>query len=214
MFYNIHTHQSAKHPDEWALINVSNDFDKTRSLSHCSIGLHPWYIKDETLANEVLQLKTTAGQNNVFAIGECGLDRMCETDWDLQLKAFQIQIALSNQLRKPLIIHAVRAHQDVLQQLHKYHHQQPVIFHGVNHKGIATLWQAGHYISFGKALLNPQSEAAKAFRAVPNDSYFLETDDADISIRQVYEAAAAIKHVSVDAIKDQVEQNFRSIFAA
>ncbi|MBS1783705.1 MAG: TatD family hydrolase [Bacteroidetes bacterium] len=178
-----------------------------------SFGIHPWHVSTETLTDQIANLRKLAFENKVLAIGECGLDRACNTDWSLQLKAFQLQIALSNEVKKPLIIHAVRAHQEVLQLLRKYHHQQPIIFHGVNHKGIETLWQAGHFVSFGKALLHENSPAQKAFSQIPDDSYFLETDDADISIESVYLMAAKLRCQSLEKVKTTIEKNFFSIFS-
>ncbi|MBS1589002.1 MAG: TatD family hydrolase [Bacteroidetes bacterium] len=192
--------------------NAQPPFVELSSSGWYSLGIHPWQVSADTLTDQMNDLKKSAFDKKVLAIGECGLDRVCNTEWSLQLKAFQMQIALSNEVKKPLIIHAVRAHQDVLQWLRKYHHQQPVIFHGVNHKGIETLWQAGQFVSFGKALFLENSPAQKAFCHIPEDSYFLETDDADISIESVYLMAAKLRCQSLEQIKNTIEKNFFSIF--
>lgn len=211
MFIDIHTHHIINTPDTWCLLNLEKG---ASPLKHpCSIGLHPWNVQKETMTEAFSLIKNQASLPEVFAIGECGLDRVCNTEWSLQLKAFQWHIALSNQVKKPLMVHAVRSHQDILQLLKKFQHQQAVIFHGVNHKGIDKLWQAGHYVSFGKALLNPNSEATKAFKTVATDCFFLETDDAEIDIKTIYEVASKIKNVSVEQLKAMVEQNFNTIFA-
>lgn len=213
MYYNIHTHSETESEEVWSLVNANPATIIPTSSKHYSIGLHPWHLDAHTLEEAMAAVRQVAAMPSVWAIGECGLDRVCETEWSLQQKAFQMHIALSNELKKPLLIHAVRSHQEVLQWLRKYHHQQAVIFHGVNHKGIDSLWSAGHFVSFGKALLNPKSEASKAIQHVPSDSYFLETDDdATVTIQEIYTAAATYRRQSIDQTIQEINQNFRSIF--
>lgn len=211
MFIDIHTHHVANTPDSWSMLNLKKGDSPLKRP--CSIGLHPWDLQKETMTEAFSFIKNQASMAEVYAIGECGLDRACDTEWSLQVKVFQWHISLSNQVKKPLIVHAVRSHQDILQLLKKFQHQQPVIFHGVNHKGIDKLWQAGHFVSFGKALLQPKSEAAKAFKTVASDCFFLETDDAELDLKTIYEVAAQIKQVPIEQMKTMVKQNFNTIFA-
>lgn len=100
--------------------------------------------------------------------------------------------------QKPLIIHCVRAYEEVLAIKKEWGTQGdviPWIFHGFNKKPAVAqmLLRAGAYLSFGAALLVPGSPAAQSLAICPPGRYFLETDDRnDVSIAAVYAAAAAI----------------------
>ncbi len=112
MFINIHAHSiSTSTPDEFVLPNciVSKDYLYDQA---CSAGIHPWYVD----LNEEAQweaLVKYAEKPQVIAIGECGLDKLCATEWNRQLHLFEKQIVLANELKKPLIIHCVRAYHEV-----------------------------------------------------------------------------------------------------
>ncbi len=192
--------------------NVLEHFDQAALMGACSVGLHPWRLTNDPLAMH--QLTAAAMRNNVLAIGECGLDKVCATDWVLQKKVFEQQIRLANELHKPLIIHCVRAFDETIDLLKKTKSMVPVIFHGYNKKaGVALqLIQNGYYLSFGAALLHPSSPAATVFSTMAADKYFLETDDAAITIEQVYKKAAEIRNTDVDTIILQVRNNFHTVF--
>ena len=91
---------------------------------------------------------------------------------------------------------------------------QPWIFHGFD-KNAATarmLLQAGCYLSFGAALFRHNSHAADAFRQTPSDRFFLETDDSDLSIQQVYARAAEVRGITAAEVEHQVWANFQAVF--
>lgn len=50
----------------------------------------------------------------VWAIGECGLDKYSQVDFDIQKQYFIKQIELSELTHKPLIIHCVKAYNELL----------------------------------------------------------------------------------------------------
>ena len=86
--------------------------------------------------------------------------------------------------------------------------------HGYNKKiAVAQrLLDKGYYLSFGAAILNDSLHAAQVLRHVPADRYFLETDDADVAIAQIYDKAAELRATAVENIILQVAQNFKSVF--
>lgn len=179
----------------------------------CSAGLHPWYLQEATLADELHRLRLAVQQPNVLAVGECGLDKITDTPFALQEKAFTAQVATANEHHKPLIIHCVRAFDELLHLLKRQHSIVPVIIHGFNKKaGIAQkLLDAGCYLSFGKALL-ASATAGEAFLQTPDACFFLETDDTDSSIQEIYSAAAALRKTTVETIISHTQNNFKKIF--
>ena len=213
MYYNIHTHHLNKDAESTVSIrSLYGDFMQASSGVVCSLGLHPWYLEDhEQLLKELEQF---AGLPNVLAIGECGLDKLCRTDWELQVSLFIRQIELANKLNKPLIIHCVRAFDELLSLLDKHTPAVPVIVHGFNKKNVIAekLIARRMYLSFGTAITNGESPATQALKHIPADRFFLETDNAEVGIEDIYRAAAAIREITIEAVILQLQQNFTTVF--
>lgn len=196
------------------ITNGYHAFEKAEGGGLCSLGLHPWYITPDGIEHELVQIEKYASLPNVVAIGECGLDKLTNTDWSLQEDVFRRQITLANKLHKPLIIHCVRAYDEVLLLLKQEQVAVPVVFHGFN-KNVQIaqrILAQGYYLSFGAALLNDQSPAIMAIQVCPEDRFFLETDDADIAIGQIYEKATDIRKTGEDALILQLQKNFQAVF--
>ncbi len=161
---------------------------------------------------DLLLLKKISRQENVLAIGECGLDRVCQTPFELQIKVFAEQLLWANEINKPLIIHCVKAHNEVLKMIQTCHSKVPVIFHGFNKsKQLAeSIIEAGHWLSFGKAL--QQNDISEIFTTIPAERFFLETDQAGISIEQQYTLAGKIRNLSADQLDRQLKENAKTVF--
>ena len=213
LYYDIHTHHHSKDAESTVSIrSLYGDFMQASSGMECTLGLHPWYLEDcEQLLKELEQF---AGLPNVLAIGECGLDKLCHSDWDLQTTVFAKQITLANKLNKPLIIHCVRAFDELLGAFDEHEPAVPVIVHGFNKKSSIADKLIAHrmYLSFGNAITKSESPAAQALKHIPADRFFLETDNADVGIEDIYRAAAAIREITIEAVILQVQQNFTTVF--
>lgn len=181
-------------------------------MFYYSTGIHPWYINDKTYQQDLITMKIASQQNNVLAIGECGLDRLCDTDFKLQQKVFIEQIIWANEIAKPLIIHCVRAHREALSLLKEHNRTSPFIFHGFNkNEEVANeILNAGGMLSFGKWVLKPESE--KLIAKLSAGTFFLETDDSDNSIETIYKHVAKIKNLTVEQLNHQIQHNFKRIF--
>lgn len=210
-YYNIHTHTTAVHAGTLSIVNLHEHFATASTHAACSVGLHPWYLQNA--AQDWAVLEAAAQLPNVLTIGECGLDKVCDTDWQLQLNVFARQIELANKLKKPLIIHCVRAYEEVVALLHKQHVSVPVVFHGYNKKAAIAekLVQQGYYLSFGAAILNDGSPAAEVLGQIPANQFLLETDDSQSSIKDIYKRAAEIRKTTEDAIILQVQDTFNKL---
>lgn len=210
MFINIHTHSQLYD----AQVEIVNLFvGKGERTNFYSYGIHPWYVKDD-YAYELDHLRNIAKEKRCIAIGECGLDKMSSVDFALQQEVFEEQIKLANELNKPLIIHCVKAFNELINCLNLNDNKVPVIIHGFNNnENIARiLKEQGYYFSFGKALLGYESNAAKAIKTVGRKVFFLETDDADLSIKYVYRKASELLGIDEEIIKLQMLENFKSVF--
>lgn len=211
MFINIHTHLQLYD----AGIEVVNLSVKEDNLPNTySYGIHPWYIDGRTSDDELIKLERKANEKRCIAVGECGLDKLSKVDFDLQEHVFREQIAIANKVKKPLIIHCVKAFNELLNCLNLSDNQVPVIIHGFNNnENIArVLKDQGCYFSFGKALMGYETNAAKIIKSIGRKNFFLETDDADVSIKYIYRKAAEILGIEEEILKMQIQSNFETIF--
>ncbi|MBS1652696.1 MAG: TatD family hydrolase [Bacteroidetes bacterium] len=211
LFINIHTHQQihdAKIEIVNAYLNSSNDFNL------CSYGIHPWYINEKTISDDLQKLELITTEKRCIAIGECGLDKLSSVDFKLQEKIFIEHINIANKVKKPIIVHCVKSFNELLNHLRLTENKMPVIIHGFNNnQNIAELISNyGFYFSFGKALLGYESNASKVIKTISGKRFFLESDDADISIKYIYKKAAEILNLDEDIIKEQIKLNTQTIF--
>ncbi|WP_462240178.1 TatD family hydrolase [Ferruginibacter sp.] len=211
MLINIHSHQPPAH-NQWLIQNLYRHFEQSAANGYYSIGLHPWYINETTLAQQMEELNNYCNNKNVLAIGECGLDKVCSTDFALQQNAFSQQIVMANAINKPLIIHCVKAFEEVQFLLQQQKVKVPVIFHGFNKSRQLALQlvDKGYYLSFGKALQLPAMQQVLA--SVPLQQFFLETDDAEMPIDNIYAVAAPALQIDINTLSLQLKKNAAAVF--
>lgn len=213
VFIDIHCHHSSNQAG-LALVSfdVSEFNQQLAEQQIYSLGLHPWFIEQQDWQ---AGLQAMVNHRNLLAIGECGLDKAIKTPLDHQSQIFQQQIQLAKQWHKPLIIHCVRAFNELIQLKQAHPDVKAWIIHGYNAKpSIAKqLIKHGFYLSFGKALLAENSNAQQSLLSLPLERLFLETDTAnDISIGAIYAAAAKIAEIDVSTLKQQILANFQRVF--
>jgi TatD DNase family protein len=211
-YYDIHTHTPSHSDESLSVLNVYQNFEIVNDKGLYSIGLHPWYLQNAKADFALLQAH--AGNKQVLAIGECGLDKICETNWELQLLYFRQQIQLAKLYSKPLIIHCVRAYEEVVDVLNEEKVAVPVVFHGYNKNYILAqrLLNKGYYLSFGAALVNGNENIKEVVKKMPQDRFFAETDNSGTSIIDIYQCLAEIRKTDADTIILQLQKNFKSVF--
>lgn len=222
MFFDFHTHAGVDREDVKTIRNAiipdgtsaeRGVLAETDNHHWVSAGIHPWYINEENYSAQLDLLREVAVNDQVKLIGECGLDRLRGPNLNLQMLIFTEQINLSEELKKPVLVHCVRCFSELLHLNKISRPTVPLIVHGFNNKReiARQLIDGGFYLSFGAALLNNKSNAVKIFREIPAERIFLETDDKDVAIECIYEEAATLKNVSVNALKESIFANCLSL---
>lgn len=203
-FFDFHHHK--KHIKD-GIYNV--DIEQIPPDSPYSIGIHP---KDINITDIEKQLEWMKGMifQNCFAIGECGLDSRISIGQQIQEEAFLKQIKIANEVKKPIIIHCVRKFYEVI--FFKKKTTQAMIIHGFNKKQqIATdLLANNFYLSFGKAVLYNLS-LQDILKNTPIDKLFLETDNEDFKIEELYLKVSEIKKISLEQLNEQILENLYTI---
>lgn len=132
----------------------------------------------------------------------------------LQLIAFEKQIALSEKYQKPLILHIVRAFNDLIRLRLDSKAKQVWIVHGFDGSPqlAKQLSDLGIYISFGFHLGKSISKACKSIGTIPLSHIFLETDASELSIKEIYSLASERLNISVAQLQSQLWLNFQEVF--
>lgn len=202
---NFHSHHRPLDRDSKTIFNVHRPENFLRNMC-CSIGLHPWYLQRDTLEMDYLWMNELSVKPEVMAIGECGLDKLCKVSWELQLEAFHWQINLAKAVQKPIIIHCVRAQQDILKIIKEV--DVIFVFHGFN-RSLAMandILNAGGGISVNVKFLKTK-QGQDTMKKINQNSVFLETDDDSISIHEAYLCLANIWQKKLSQVEDIIEQN-------
>lgn len=211
-FYNLHTHQFTNQTNTVELVN-QYPWEFIDGIPQYSIGIHPWYINESRLESDLQFIETKLQLPECLALGECGLDKRIDVPMALQTAVFEKQIALAEKYQKPLVLHLVAAHQELVAIKNRLNVSVPIILHGFskNEKIAKQMIDNGFYLSFGKYLLrNP--ELKQVFLSVPNDRFFMETDTIEETLEEVYTLAAQYKGTTMEALQMQVEANWNQVF--
>lgn len=209
--YNIHTHQIAKDDqNRMSILDVEPlDFETSKSSYKnqlFSCGIHPWYSEDSDARFQ--HLYKIASDPRIVAIGETGLDKIKGPSMEVQISLFKQHIELSENLKKPLIIHAVKAWEELYHTRKESSPTQPWIIHGFrgNLQITQQMAKAGFMFSIGERF---NSESLKY---IPKESLFLETDESEIEIKEVYQQVANAMNIEIEDLATQIAQNVHRVF--
>ena len=214
-FVDIHTHTSKSIVDLIQVVNLDLN-QQGPDQGFYSYGIHPWVLDNAEFQSEkALQtLEEKLKLPQVLALGEAGLDKMHKASFERQVAVFERQIELSEALQKPMILHDVRSHNEIIALRKKHKAQQPWIVHGFSgtEQDIKQLIGQGIYLSVGESLLHPERKIHKSFKFIDLDYLFLETDMAEIGVETVYEAAAKLLETDIVTLQKQIFTNFARLF--
>ncbi|MCL1079564.1 TatD family deoxyribonuclease [Parashewanella spongiae] len=165
-------------PAKWSKqLQVAHEFKCPFAL-----GIHPWFA-DKNIEKGCIALQDYVQreqQNERFvAIGECGLDKIKNENWHWQLEVFKRQILLAKAAKLPLIIHAVKAHSEVLELLKKNDFEFGGIIHGFyGSSEIAKNYiKLGFKLGIGGLILNDSAKKLQnTIKELSLEHFVVETD--------------------------------------
>lgn len=215
-FIDIHTHPFHKEADTIIVQNIfpGDGFAAFNGRNFYSVGLHPWHLGTKDENNEAMQMVEEALEfDHVIFVGETGLDKINGGDFNEQLRVFEAHAVMAEEYEYPLIIHCVKAMNEVVELRNKMNPAMPWILHGYNGSLELSkqLADKGFLFSFGKNLFRKNSKAVKSFKYLPLNKIFFETDELDSNVDAIYEQAAVLKELPVEKLKEAVWKNFNKI---
>jgi TatD DNase family protein len=210
-FFDVHTHDKIVSENIFSIVNKYPA--STHFTEPFSIGIHPWYLKSTNVEKELLFIGEKLQDKNCFALGECGLDKVTEIDFEVQKIVFRKQLQFSETYKKPVIIHCVKAFQEIIELKKELRPTQTWILHGFqkNLQVAESFLKNGIVLSFGAAIIYSE-KLQNIVSEIPLASFLLETDASDISIQDIYKKVAVLKNIEVEILQQKMEQNFKSIF--
>ncbi len=193
---------------------------------YSAVGIQPQEVYKEENLDEI---KTLATHPKVVAIGEIGLEYHYDVaPHDLQIKYFENQINIANDLHLPIVVHNREAHLDTLTVLKR----TPAKYQGVIHCFSGSVETAkeflnlGFYLGFdGPITFKNAKTAIEVLAYTPLDRILVETDapyltpvpfrgnrNNSMYIKYILEKISEVKNMSTDEIGDITTQNALKLF--
>ena len=214
LYVNIHGHRQANSIQEWVMKNLFAVDYPPDDIEHgyYSVGFHPYNIGKADGGDTLNKVRLATENPNVFAIGEIGLDKSIDVPMEMQMRYFEKQVEIAEMTDLPVILHVVRAFNEMIGFMKSHNPAVPMIIHGYNgnRQTVEQLIGAGFMVSFGEAIAREHSKIVEALLSVPVDRLFLETDEGDLDIREIYHAAAQVKGMEQDQLRIQVLENTKA----
>ena len=207
-YFDIHTHRIPLHPSQ-AIVSIdASALPLDGKVVHASIGIHPWHLTETNAGNLWKTLKSSIKDQRIVAIGEAGLDKLKGPDMTFQTSVFRQEITLAESANLPMVIHCVRAFNELIQIKKESKPKQPWIIHGFRGKpSIAQeLLKHGFWLSFGS---HYQEESLKI---TPLNCMFVETDESEESIGSIYLRIAETKGISLEELVEAINKNVQEVF--
>ncbi len=196
---------------------------KTDPRFKACVGIHP-----ENITNNSQDLEKLVRSNrpSIVAIGECGLDALC-AEVQKQQEVFEAQIKLALEFDLPLVIHARKLNDEILEILKKYPKHRGV-FHCYTggKKRINKILELGEWYFGIDGNITYEVGLEEVVREIPKERVLAETDCPYLTplphrgeknypqyVRFVYEKIAKIWDKSQDEAEKILDGNAKQLFS-
>lgn len=189
----------------YQFIDIHTHHPRRDVISPRMAGVHPW---DAERGYELPNFE------ECDIVGEIGLDYCCKADRNMQRELFERQLQIASTIDKPVVIHNVRATEDILKILTRYPQLRGVLFHGFigSQQQAESIVKRGYYLSFGdRSLRSPKSRNVIATTDIRR--LFCETDDdPNLAIEEIYAEVAKIRNMTTEELLNAIETNYKTFF--
>ena len=212
-YLDFHTHSMRETDRANVMEIVSLHLGKEKAHEYFTVGLHPWWIEQPVTLAQRKELELQLSDPMCLAMGEMGLDNLKGPAIEVQMDILRSQLKIADEVKKPVIIHCVRAFGQLSEIKKEFPGIEKWCVHGYGrHATLAKqLIDQGFYLSLMPGL--PPAKYASLLEALPIDRLFLETDNMpDADIIGVYEAMASLANLSVVELKEQMNNNAKAFF--
>ena len=229
--------ERAKMKDVKVIVNVGYDLAACKHTvdiaeQHqevvATVGVHPHNANSFTESTE-RALRNLAKRSKVVAIGEIGLDFYRNlSPRDQQMRAFEQQLALAEELSLPVVIHQRNAEQETLKVLRGFSGKRILMHCWSGSLDMALVYvQLGCMISLAGPVTFPSARRLhEVAKAIPARSLVLETDSPWLApqphrgarnepafLVSIADTVARLRGVDTKAIADVTTENARRFFS-
>ncbi|MCS6902780.1 MAG: TatD family hydrolase [Candidatus Bipolaricaulota bacterium] len=210
-------------PSGWKTLEIARQYEL-----RCTTGIHPHHAEQFSGDETLQQLRRLLSQPEVVALGEIGLDYFKEyAPRQSQQKAFRAQLALAQELNKPVVIHLRDAADDLLKILSEHPRVRGVVHSFTGDWALAQkLLNLGFYLSVNGIVTFEKSQPLReAVAQIPLERLLVETDAPYLApvpmrgkrnepsfVRHVAQTVAQVKRVSVDEVAEATTRNAQALF--
>ena len=209
------------------------DFDAVLDLAGheavcIGLGIHPWYAAEAVEADFAV-LESLLRRHPQAWVGEIGLDfygsRNNAAEKQVQTDCFIRQLELAESLRRPVIVHNLKATAAIAAAVRQSGFAQGGIAHAFSGswEEAQMLIAAGFAIGIGSLLLNPTAKKVREAAAkLPSEHIVLETDSPFMlknetnrpeNVRKIAEITAQLRGTSIEEVARQTEANIGRLLA-
>jgi TatD DNase family protein len=192
-----------------------------------SYGLHPMYLTDHH-PQHLEALSSWIEQERPVAVGECGLDFHIDNPQpEQQQRYFEGQLSLARESRLPVIIHARRSVEEVINTLRRYPGVTGVLHsYSGSEQQARRLVDMGFFLSFGGPVTYERAKRLQRLvAALPLSALLLESDAPDqpdsrhrgernepAYLPEVFQAVCRLREEAPEAIAASTRENTRRLF--
>lgn len=173
-----------------------------------SVGVHPWHLEGTKSHKWEDRFIETLSDSKVIAVGECGLDRLCENSMELQLKHFETMASIARDENLPMVLHIVKAWEELFTCCKRLGTLPLIVIHGFRGKPdlARTLFKKGFFLSMGVHFHEVSLQDAFI-----QGRLLLETDMATVPIQALYGKVAKALGIHENLLKKEVYRNASTI---
>lgn len=215
-YVDFHTHRRSG--DALEILNVEA-LDAGAVARACqqvqpfSLGVHPWRadVSQTELQEAFSRIEQCVNVDGFVAIGECGLDWVSQVARAAQMSVFEQQMELAHRLAVPVVLHCVRAFEEVMQTL-RVRKIRRAVFHSFvgSPQQTERVVREGYFCSFSPRSLM-SSRTCEAIRQIAPSALLIERDESAESIASIYERIAELRNCSVEELRELVFENYKRL---
>ncbi|MAW07928.1 MAG: hypothetical protein CME61_06565 [Halobacteriovoraceae bacterium] len=201
--FDAHTH----HITDNGLIHfdIKLEKDLPQKGRFFSIGLHPWNIDGEEPSSIKGKLDKYILDKRVVALGECGLDRT-RNFGELQKDIFKEHLIFAKEKKLNVVIHCVKAQNEVLSIVKKVNFKGKLFFHHFNGSftEASHLVSLGHFLGVGKNIIK-ETKISKYLKDIPISNILIESDGEEKLLPAIMDKVCLLKNLKKeDLIYNQI----------
>ncbi|GAA3945010.1 TatD family hydrolase [Allohahella marinimesophila] len=171
-------------PDAYVVPSIGKDnWQRVSNLAaandniHAAYGIHPWWAHEHGEA-DIKALASWLERDDCVALGEVGLDATIELSSEEQQALLKPQLQLAADLGKPVMLHSVKTHEDMLRLLKAIGLRRGMVhaFSGSFEQGEQFIRQGLMLGISGIITYDRARKTRDAVARLPIDSLLLESD--------------------------------------